>query len=177
MKRFINNYILTYTKIMVQNRGDYTGLSKNELILIIERLRLRCGLGEGEVLSLVDKTEIRIPVSIFSENVSSLEIICNYLVEIKKLSYSEIAKLINRDASTVYQAYNGSRKKKASPKLKEGLSIPLSVLSDRRFSVLESIVIYLKEELNLKNHQIALILKRNDKTIWTVYNRAVKKKK
>ena len=56
------------------------------------------------------------------------------------------------------------------------ISIPVQVLQDRSISVLEAISYYLKETKNLTYHQIALLLNRNDRTIWTCYQRAKKKK-
>ncbi len=41
---------------------------------------------------------------------------------------------------------------------------------------MESVVFYMKEELSMTYHEIAQALNRDDRTIWTVYNRAVKKK-
>jgi len=58
----------------------------------------------------------------------------------------------------------------------EILQIPLSVLQDRSVAVLESIVEYLKEEKNLKYSEIATLLNRDQRTIWTVYNRVKKKR-
>jgi len=43
-------------------------------------------------------------------------------------------------------------------------------------SVLETLTKYLREELNLRLYQIANLLNKNQRTIWTVYNRAQKKK-
>jgi hypothetical protein len=41
---------------------------------------------------------------------------------------------------------------------------------------MESVVYYMKDTLDLTYHEIALQLNRDDRTIWTVYNRAIKKK-
>jgi DNA-directed RNA polymerase specialized sigma24 family protein len=57
------------------------------------------------------------------------------------------------------------------------LKIPLRVLRDRTLAVLEAIVEYLKEEKHLKYVEIAKLLNRDQRTIWTVYNRAKKKRK
>ena len=58
----------------------------------------------------------------------------------------------------------------------ETLSIPISVLKDRSISVLEALVEYLKEVKNLTYHEIAELTNRDDRTIWTVYNRVKKKR-
>ncbi len=56
-------------------------------------------------------------------------------------------------------------------------SIPVSILKDRKLSVLENITAYFKDTFGLTYHKIALLLNRNDRTIWTVYQRAKKKRK
>ena len=59
--------------------------------------------------------------------------------------------------------------------LKAEINIPLSIFDDRRLGVLESLVSYLRDNLSLKNSEIARLLNRDDRTIWTVYNRVQKK--
>ena len=54
-------------------------------------------------------------------------------------------------------------------------TIPLEILRDRTVSVLESIVEYLKNK-GLSFHEIGLLLNRDERNIWTVYNRAKKKR-
>ena len=41
---------------------------------------------------------------------------------------------------------------------------------------MESVVFYLKEKMGMTYHEIAVELNRDDRTIWTVYNRALKKR-
>ena len=57
------------------------------------------------------------------------------------------------------------------------MQIPLLVLRDRRISVLEAIVEYLKDEKELTYHEIAVMLNRDDRTIWTCYHRAKTKRR
>jgi hypothetical protein len=64
-----------------------------------------------------------------------------------------------------------------SKKAKEELKIPISIFNNKELSILENICKYLKEELKLNFHQIALLLNRNDRTIWTTYKNSVKKRK
>jgi len=56
------------------------------------------------------------------------------------------------------------------------IAIPVSVLSDRSLATLEAVVEYLKEVLGLSYHEIAVLLKRDDRTVWTCYQRAKKKR-
>jgi hypothetical protein len=58
----------------------------------------------------------------------------------------------------------------------DDIAIPSSVFKDRSLSVLEILVEYLKDEKKLSYHEIAVLLNRNDRTVWTVYNRARKKR-
>jgi len=55
------------------------------------------------------------------------------------------------------------------------IRIPLKIFRDRNFKPLEAICRYMKDELKLSYHEIALLLNRNDRTIWTCYHRAKKK--
>ena len=130
---------------------------------------------------LVEKPEeILIPVSVFNNDyLSALETIVKYLHENKGLKLVEIAKLLNRDQRAVGVTYRFARRKLKSvlraPVTK--YSLPLSVIADKRLSVLESIVYYLKETYALSYHRIAVLLRRNDRTVWTVYHRALRKLK
>ena len=45
----------------------------------------------------------------------------------------------------------------------------------KELSALESICVYLKDQKQLTYHQIAELLGRNDRTIWTTYNKAKQK--
>ena len=53
--------------------------------------------------------------------------------------------------------------------------IPTSIFRNRELGTLEVVVKYLKEKLNMNYHNIGILLNRNERTIWTAYNRAKKK--
>ena len=55
--------------------------------------------------------------------------------------------------------------------------IPSCILRDKKLGIIESITKYLKEEFKLSYHQVALLLKRDDRVVWVTYNKAIKKKK
>lgn len=57
------------------------------------------------------------------------------------------------------------------------VNIPSSIFLDRRLSALESLVMFLKDEYQFTYAQIARLINRDDRTIWTVYQRAKKKVK
>lgn len=60
-------------------------------------------------------------------------------------------------------------------KSKKEKKIPLSVFATRKLTAFEALVLYLKD-LGHSYHEIAVILKRDDRTIWNTYQRAIKKK-
>ena len=55
------------------------------------------------------------------------------------------------------------------------INIPSSIFTNRNLSVLESLVWYLKKDLELGFRDIGKLLNRDERTIWTVHNRAKKK--
>ncbi len=55
--------------------------------------------------------------------------------------------------------------------------MPTHIFKDRKVSVLEAISEYMKDTMGLSYHEIAVMLNRNDRTIWTCYNRAKQKRK
>jgi len=56
------------------------------------------------------------------------------------------------------------------------INIPSFVFQQRDLAALEAIVIYLKDSHNLTYAQIATLLNRDQRTIWTTYQRAKKKR-
>jgi len=133
----------------------------------------------SDVLQSLKETvpeEIGIPTSVFNTKLSSFETICKYLKENLNLQYNEIARLLNRDERTIWTTYrNASRKLKSQLLVKKTrLSIPISVIANRKLSVLEAIVSYLKK-FDLTYKEIADLLKRDERNIWTVHSRAKKK--
>jgi len=120
-----------------------------------------------------------LPISIFNNgSLSALESISKYLKENLGLKYNEISALLNRDQRTIWDAYNESKKKMQEKFFLDSSSchIPVNVLFDRKLSVLESIVSFLKEDYNLRYSQIAGLINRDQRTVWTVYSRSRKKK-
>jgi len=127
---------------------------------------------------LVDKKtktdEIKIPVSAFdAKKLSSFEIIVRYLKDYKALKNSKISELLVRSPQSVWNTYKKSRKKfsgKIETKSSE-YDIPVSVFQKKGYTILESIVVFLKDEHDLRFSDIAKLINRDQRTIWTVYNR------
>lgn len=69
-----------------------------------------------------------------------------------------------------------AKETKMESKGADSYKLPVSILSDRSLATLEAIVEYMKDVLGLSYHEIAELLKRNDRTIWTCYHRAKRKR-
>ena len=126
----------------------------------------------------VSETQL-LPISIFfNDDLSAFESITKYLKEEKNLRYSEIAKILNRDQRTIWCTYSKAKKKMQERLIcSSEITIPVSYVSKRNLSVLETITTYCKEELALSFNKISTLLKRDYRTIWTVYSRAQKKRR
>lgn len=146
------------------------------------------GLNPENIIELVSrslkvpaKEEVKVPISVFqNDKLGSLENIVKYLRENLLLSFKQIASLTNRNEIALAVTYrNAKRKLEAKFVIMEisPYSIPVTILQDRNISVLENISFYLKDTFGLTYHKIAVLLNRDDRTIWTVYQRAKKKKK
>jgi len=163
-------------KQYLKNPEDF----ENALKSLLGYLEKERGFSPDEIIRLVVKEKkpgaVEIPVCIFNNKLSALESVVKYLKENLDSRYSEIAKLLNRNDRTIWTTYSNSRKKLTEKFAIEDNKyfIPASIISNRSFSVLESIVSYMKDNLNLRYSQIALMLHRDQRTVWTVYNRKKK---
>lgn len=140
----------------------------NELKILYEKLKKH--------IEVIEKQKRSIPLFVFSSKLSGLETIVKYLKENLHLDFKEIGVLLGRSVKTVWQAYNFSNKKHPHPFTGHdfSLTIPVSIFKDRHLSVLEHIVVYLKNS-GMKFSEIARRLERDPRTVWTVYSRAKKK--
>lgn len=55
------------------------------------------------------------------------------------------------------------------------LFLDFGIFRNTNLTVFESLVKFLKEDKKLSYHEISLLLGRDERNIWTVYNRAKKK--
>ena len=85
--------------------------------------------------------------------------------------------MLNRNDRTIWATYNNAVKKRKErlPVKESKLYIPVSIFSGRKLSVLETIVSYLKDKFGLRYSEISALLNRDERNIWTAYNRAKKK--
>lgn len=146
-------------------------IKKEDLIRFILS---REGISEDELIMLMSGQKETIPVSVFNAGLFPLEAITRYSREKLGKKISAIAKLLGKNASSISLAYKKSALKKFRFK-EEGPFIPLSEFEKNpHLSVLENLVRYLKNN-GLRFSEIARLLGRDVKTIWTVHSRAGKK--
>jgi hypothetical protein len=119
---------------------------------------------------IISEREDKIPVTIFTKDLAPLESIVKYLKDNKGMTIKKISEKLDRSSKTIWTTYNNVRGKKLVFADTEYL-IPISFFS-KKTSILETTVYYLKKNHDMTLHQIAVILHRDDRTIWTVYHRA-----
>ncbi len=115
--------------------------------------------------------KIYVPVSIFSLSSSPLESLCIYLKDGLNLSYSEIARWLNRDPRNVRWSYLNGKKKVKKLKVEYNIMVPLSVLTNKEFTIFENLVMFLHDELKFSFTHMSRLLNRSVSTIYTVYMR------
>jgi hypothetical protein len=143
---------------------------------ITDRLRQKYSYSNEEILGLSNsENEVYVPVAIFAGKLSPAEALTKYLKENQELTYAEISSLIGRDERGVWANYKRAVKKMPWPfEIIESVSVPASIFNSDK-SILESVVVYLKDLKKMKNKKIARLLNKNPANIWTVHNRAKKK--
>ena len=161
-------------------------LAINRLNTIISELSTRYNMSQKDIINLLKKREnyITIPIYIFNNELSPLETIALYLHIKFDLSQTTIANILKRDHTTIWTTLNNSLKKinrstfaKYIEQKKEGIFVPVEIFAHEKLSILESISLYLKDNFDMSYHEIAISLGKDDRTIWTVINRARKKLK
>jgi len=158
--------------------GNKEMLADKEIMSSLSALSYR---ERHRIISLLRKAVSRedmIPCYIFrTGKLSSLEAIVKYMKESLGLKHSEIASMLNRDSRTIWSTYRKARSKMPErfKSQQPGITIPIKIFRDRKLSVLETLVAYLKKTEKLSNKQIAARLNRKYRTILTVHSRYMSK--
>jgi hypothetical protein len=138
-------------------------------------------LDREDILRLLDdfierEEEMRIPLSIFrGRELSCLESVIVHLRDDAKLTNVQVSRALGRSIQVCWRTYSNA-KKKYSGKLAAVASqhdVPVSLLRGK-LSCLEAVVSYLFSR-GLTYSEIARLLNRDDRTVWTVHRRAIKK--
>lgn len=145
------------------------GLGFDQIQRIIHDVEQARSLGKETIVKLSDN----VPICIFrNDKLSILEAIVKYLRENIGMKYSEIATILKRDMGPIGVTYRNAKRKMPSRFVTTpSLPLPVAILKNRKLSVLENIVSFFRNK-GMKYSEIASILNRNDRTIWTVSKRA-----
>jgi hypothetical protein len=156
-------------------------ISLDTLKNIFDNFQKKYQLAPEDILQIMyeEKEYLSIPLTIFSRQLSPLESVVKFLKEDLNLGISTIAKTLQRNQATIWLTYNHAQKKKKEKFIFSETKywIPISLLKDRRLSILELVVEFLKKSYSLNFHQIAVLIQRDDRTVWTVYQRGELKRK
>jgi len=92
---------------------------------------------------------------------------------------TQINKLLNnslKNGEDVLDALESFISVYKEQKQKENVpAMPLLILSNRKLGILEIVVKFMKENLTLSFSEISSIIKRDQRTIWTTYHKAISK--
>jgi len=143
---------------------------------ITERLKQKYNYSNDEIFNLWNsENSFYIPVSIFSGKLSPAEALTKYLKENHGLNYAEISGIIGRDQRGIWANYKRAVKKMPWPfEILDSITVPASIFTPEK-SILESLIVYLKDVKKMRNKNIAKLLNKNPANIWTLNNRAKKK--
>jgi len=163
-------------KIKSKNYFSIDSISDSEIKdILIDLLKERYNLKDKDIKEIIKKSkekEIFLPVSIFKNDLSTLEVVIKYLREDYHFNFKKIAFLLNRSYVSNYNTYKRALKKNITIITSESrIKIPVSIFKDKKYSALEALVKFLKEEFQLRYSEIALLLNLDQRTIWTVYKR------
>ena len=124
-----------------------------------------------------EPTGIGLPIEIFSFGLSPAASVVKYLKENMELNFHEIGGALKRDERGIWGSYK--RASKLKDKFKpdaKGIFVPLDIFANRSYSILESVIVYLRDRLDLTFSEIATLLKKKYSTVYTTYVRAKKKR-
>lgn len=152
-------------------------LPKDKWQDLIKEMMKRIGkVHPSAVTQVLFANRVGIPLGIFSQDkLSCLEAIVKYLRESKSMKLGSIATLLNRDNRTIWSTYSNAVRKMPEPLSSEGEEMVASLIAKRSLSTLEHVVCFAKS-LGKTNHEVALLLHLDDRTIWSVYDKIKKKR-
>jgi DNA-binding CsgD family transcriptional regulator len=180
MTIFINYYLHYY--IVLERKGSILKFSGSSYefadFSMSNSFQMDCSSQElPSVFYFVDEKQsgrFSVPVGIFDSDMTPLQAAVKYAKEEGRLTNSQIAEVLGRKVRAVWLTYRAVKKKKFSRHAGYSLSIPLSIFNDSAFSALEALVYHLKSR-SFSYSQIARLIGRDPRTVWTAYSRAGKK--
>ena len=145
--------------------------------VILDHIRSNPLFKEQILKTINQNDEESFPLSLITiKQLANLEALVKYLRENKDLSYKEIGQKLNRKPNTLAVVYKNAKLKMQEPfkNLDDSTVIPYTAFSNDELSILESIVYYFQCQ-GKKQIQIAKLIERDSRTIWTI-NKRIKDK-
>jgi len=151
----------------------------NMLQLLLEHLQNHYNIAPEEALRLIkEKEDLSVPLSVFERfELTFLEALVKYLHENLSMRFSQIAKSLNKNPVSIWGCYKKSKAKhpnQFSPDLSKG-EVPLVIFTSKKYTISEALVHYLSQERKMRYIDIAKLLNRDSRTIWSLARRALKK--
>jgi hypothetical protein len=155
-------------------------MPKEELIKLAKDIALflknKYSLSIHDIFEFDDTnfSDILVPITVFSTELSPSEAITKYLKEKYDLTFTEIGNQLKKEPSSIWASYKRATTK-VSPDFKfqdSDVLLPISIFSNEEFSVLESISYFLREKKHMKMKKIAQLVNKSVSTMWSAYNRS-----
>jgi transposase len=131
---------------------------------------LKAKTKEELIRLILQEQDIKIPVTVFSAGLPPLTALVKYLHDEKKLAVREIALKLGRHEQTIWTILRKGKDERLVVKECEVL-IPVSLFSKEKFSILETLTNFLLTDQQMTLSQIAKVLDKSIKTIWTCSSR------
>lgn len=145
----------------------------------VNRIDILLNKSKEELVKIIlEKEKYAVPITILNSGLHPLQAVVKYLREKENLDIKTISILLNRDVQTIWTSYRLVKDKKFLFKKSQTelqIKIPLSILSKKNNSILESTINYLITIHHMRLTDIAKILGKSIKTIWTCNNRYITK--
>ncbi|MBR9677595.1 hypothetical protein GOV04_05640 [Candidatus Woesearchaeota archaeon] len=155
--------------------GPDKRIKELELIkTLIDKVSQDYQITPADIIKQLAEPTDTIDAAAFSNKLlSPTQVLVKCLRENKFSKLADIARFLKRNQNTIQTTYKKAQEKQPSKiTYRSSLyKVPLEVFSTKQFTVFESLVKYLRESENLSNKQIASLLSKSNKTIWTVYAR------
>ena len=123
--------------------------------------------------SIYGHEPLLIPLAVFHSKLSTMQLVVKYLHDYRGLDFKEISRLTGRAYKTVWTTYSQVKGRELVV-VSSSINVPVSIFSTTSLSPLEALVSYLKS-LDLRNSEIAVLLMKDQRTVWTVFHRASEK--
>lgn len=148
------------------------------LKLILEDLEKNHNIQPNDAIRMASNSEDpAIPISIFVQELTVLEAVTKHLHEHHKLRFVEIAELLARSPRSIWGSYRIAEKRYPAqlPIDPRAIRIPVKKFSHDALSPSQVLVMILSDEHKIRLPDIADLLHRDNRTIWTMYNSGKKR--